>query len=324
MTEVYHPAVTVTYPQQGYIRSALQGPASVLIDRRVATSEFQNAVTQLTEELHARSFEQCQAPLLAFDIDGTILDENNQISTGLVRALRELAKTDAHVVIATGRTIPELLPVITALAIPDLWVVCSNGAVTLHARWDGTAVEYRIHRLVCFDASIPARAVIQALPNVIIAAELIGRGYLVTSIFPQGEIIGEQIISSVDQILAEPVPKLVARIPGMDRDEFEAAIEQIGLTDVQWCVGWGAWMDAAPPGTSKATGLTALCKDLVVPATNVIAVGDSTNDIDMFRWAGLAVGIGSGNKRALEVADIVTNGVKEDGALAVITALTQL
>ncbi|ANE45058.1 hypothetical protein SY83_00195 [Paenibacillus swuensis] len=68
-----------------------------------------------------------------------------------------------------------------------------------------------------------------------------------------------------------------------------------------------------PPGVSKATGLEEVCKLLGIQMSQVVAMGDSLNDIAMIRAAGLGVAMGNAQNVVKEAADVVTLHHNEHG-----------
>ena len=66
----------------------------------------------------------------------------------------------------------------------------------------------------------------------------------------------------------------------------------MGLHKVSYNVGWTAWLDIAPDGVNKATGLERVRDELGIPRSRVLAIGDGRNDIDMLEWAASAAGRG--------------------------------
>ncbi|RYY42840.1 MAG: HAD family phosphatase, partial [Actinomycetales bacterium] len=87
----------------------------------------------------------------------------------------------------------------------------------------------------------------------------------------------------------------------------------LGLNEVNYNIGYTAWLDIAPEGVSKASGLEVVCARLGVDQADVLAVGDGMNDYDMLRWAGRGVAMGQGSDELKAVADDVTGSVVDDG-----------
>jgi len=67
--------------------------------------------------------------LIAIDIDGTLLNPQFQISETDLTALRNAHSQGIEVILVTGRRHAFALPIAQQLGF-DLWLICSNGAVT--------------------------------------------------------------------------------------------------------------------------------------------------------------------------------------------------
>ena len=66
-------------------------------------------------------------------------------------------------------------------------------------------------------------------------------------------------------------------------------------------------------GISKGSGLCWLSHKLGIRKEEIIAFGDSGNDVDMLQFAGIGVAMGNAERIALEAADYVTKKNTEDG-----------
>jgi hydroxymethylpyrimidine pyrophosphatase-like HAD family hydrolase len=157
-------------------------------------------------------------------------------------------------------------------------------------------------------------AVLEHHPNALVAVEERGIGYRVNHEFPPGELNGEQIISDVADMVAEPVSRVIIRDPQATADEFVALGEKLGLHGTDYVVGWTAWLDLSPVGVSKASGLEYVAAELGLAPDDVLAIGDGRNDIEMLEWAGRGVAMGQAVQQVLDAADDVTAPVADDGA----------
>jgi HAD superfamily hydrolase (TIGR01484 family) len=257
--------------------------------------------------------------LVALDIDGTLFD--NDPSTGLVEeeirtpvrdAIHRAYDAGAHVVLATGRSTFGITPVWDMLGLPrdgsTALAVASNGAVTFRY----PPVEVR--STTTFDASEIVRMLIEEVPQAAVAVEEIGVGYRINRPFPDGEITGEMILQSVEELVAEPVTRVIIRDPHSSEEEFLALAEKLGLQGTNYFIGWTAWLDIAPEGVSKASALADVAAELGVDQADVLAIGDGRNDLEMLRWAGRGVAMGQSPLEVQEAADDVTETVQNDGA----------
>src|SRR5690606_32323160 len=130
---------------------------------------------------------------------------------------------------------------------------------------------------------------------------------------PQGEITGEIILDEVERMVSEPVTRVVVRAPDHDREEFSTMVEDLGLDGTNYYIGYTAWLDLAPEGVSKASGLDEVCRRMGLTAADVLAVGDGNNDLEMIQWAGRGVAMAQGSADLIAVADDVAAPVEEDG-----------
>ena len=71
--------------------------------------------------------------------------------------------------------------------------------------------------------------------------------------------------------------------------------------------------ELVPKGHSKGTGILKVCEILKIPVSETIAFGDSANDIEMLKTAGLSVCMGNGTDEAKAVSDYVTTDILDDG-----------
>jgi Cof subfamily protein (haloacid dehalogenase superfamily) len=245
--------------------------------------------------------------MLALDVDGTLVDFEDQMTDRVRQTVRAARQSGLHVVISTGRSTPGVMDAVDKLGFDEGLAVASNGAVT----FSYSPVE--LLSTVTFDARETVKLVLEHVPEAAVAVEEVGRGYRINKAFPVGEISGEMIVQSVEELVAEPVTRVIIRSPGQSAEEFSDLAERLGLHGISYFVGYTAWLDLAPEGVSKASGLESICARLGLEATDVLAVGDGLNDLEMLRWAGRGVAMGGSPPQVIEAADDVTGSVHEDG-----------
>lgn len=74
------------------------------------------------------------------------------------------------------------------------------------------------------------------------------------------------------------------------------------------------YLEFMPAGVNKGTGLARLAEMLEIPLSEVIAVGDSANDLSMIQAAGLGVGVANVTDDVRPSCDVVLNTTGMDGA----------
>ena len=245
--------------------------------------------------------------LVALDVDGTIVDWDNVMTPTVREAVRDVAASGAHVVLSTGRSVPGVIDAADKLGFEHGIAVASNGAVT----FSYSPVE--VLTTVTFDARETVKLLLDHVPDAAVAVEEIGRGYRINKPFPDGEITGEMILQSVEDLVAEPVTRVIIRSPDQSAEEFIELAERLGLHGTNYFVGYTAWLDLAPSGVTKASGLESVAARLGVDRSKVLAIGDGRNDLEMLRWAGRGVAMGQAPAEVQDAADDVTETVERDG-----------
>ena len=248
--------------------------------------------------------------VVALDIDGTIVDHEGVLPNEMRRAIRRVAMAGVPVVLTTGRSWHATRPVFEELELPPGPVISSNGAVIVQFP------PFKIINTVTFDPSEVVEKVCREHPSAALAAEVVGTGYRVTRHFPEGELNGDIEVVSPEELAGSDVTRIVVRDPDASDSEFMALAEKLGLQGVSYFVGWSAWLDIAPAGVSKASGLHEVVSALGYSADDVLAIGDGRNDIEMLTWAGRGVAVGDACEAVQLAADHVTGTFAEGGTIA--------
>lgn len=258
--------------------------------------------------------------MVALDIDGTLMSYDGVISEAVRSAVGAVRDAGLHVVLATGRGVHATIPVARELGLSSGWAVSSNGAVT--TRLDASSPDgFEITDVVTFDPAPALRALALELPDALYAVEDLGVGFRLTGEFPPGELSGVQHVVSFDELLATPATRVVIRAPGASPEEFHELVERVGLQEVEYAVGYSAWLDLTPGGVSKASALEAIRRTLGVEPFETAAIGDGGNDVHMLRWAARGVAMGHATASVRAAADEVTGTIDDDGALEVLRSL---
>jgi HAD superfamily hydrolase (TIGR01484 family) len=260
--------------------------------------------------------------VVALDIDGTLFSAphgssvvDETITPGVQAAVARVVDAGVPVVLATGRSTFGMTHVIDLLDLRrrdphgQLLAVASNGSVVF------SYPPVEVLEAVTFDASDVVGRVLRQMPQVLVAVEEIGVGYRVNRHFPDGEIGGQITLQSIDELVAHPVTRVIIRDPEASEQDFHRLAEEAGLHDTSYFIGWTAWLDLAPLGVSKASGLQQVVDRLGVDAADVLAIGDGRNDIEMLQWAGRGVAMGQASDDVQAAADHVTASVQEDGVV---------
>lgn len=261
--------------------------------------------------------------LVALDIDGTTMHEDGTISDAIIEQVRRLEKAGHAIMLATGRSAAAALPVLERLSISPRYVVCSNGAITLH-RDASAPMGYRREWVETFDPSDVLNSIRPHLVNARFAVEDEHGFYRYTEPIPDATIGMDSEHVDFDELLRHRATRVVVISPDHDMEDFLAVVERMGLNRVSYAIGWTAWLDIAPDGVNKATAMERVRMELGIPRERVMAVGDGRNDIDMLSWAavhGRGVAMGESPDDVLAASNEVTATVVDDGLAVVLATL---
>ncbi|GAA4379679.1 HAD family hydrolase [Agromyces bauzanensis] len=260
--------------------------------------------------------------LVALDVDGTILHEDETIDERVAEAVTSAVTRGHEVTLATGRSWATTGPVLERLGLAPEYVVCANGAITMQ-RDDAASEGYVRAHVETFDPTAVLERIRTHLPSGRFMVEVPDGFRFYTEGMSDWNLDNAQQVT-FEELLDRRATRVVVISPDHELEEFLRLVDDMGLHQVSYSIGWTAWLDIAPDGVSKATALERVRGWLDVPLDRVIAVGDGRNDIEMFTWAsaaGRAVAMGQAPDEVRAAADEVTADIHHAGLAAVLDSL---
>lgn len=259
--------------------------------------------------------------LIAIDIDGTLVHDDGYLSPAVVKEVNRVRELGHEVIIATGRSAANAIPVIKDVGFGSGRGVCSNGAVTIQIE-EQDLRGYRPIEVITFDPSEVLKQLIETLPDAHFAVEDADGSYRFHKPFPTYALGEQNYETPLEELMNQPVSRVVVLSPEHDVDEFLGLISGVGLHSVTYAIGYTAWLDISPNGVSKASALEKQRVELGIAPHQVITIGDGRNDIAMFQWAkengGFAFAMGQAPEDVQEHATAVTAAVEADGVAQVL------
>lgn len=254
--------------------------------------------------------------MVVSDMDGTLLNDVGVVTSRTAAALKRADAAGARVVIATGRPIWWLGPVIDAGF--DGIAVCMNGAIV----YDIAADEVLSASLLPADLAREFVSDLEARePRFTLAVERAGTQ--LSSCFaehsydhPWADGIFQRVPRA--ELLTEPLAKLLVR--GTEGSAGLAAHARAAGGDrvtVTYSTDDGL-IEVSAPGVNKGTALDRLAASWGIDPAQVIAFGDMPNDLEMLSWAGHGVAMGNGHTEVHAVADEVIGLHHEDAVAEVL------
>ena len=243
---------------------------------------------------------------LFFDIDGTLVSfRTHRIPQSTLDAVSEARRQGIKVYIATGRP----RPYVDNLGTMEYDGIMSvNGASCITS--GGEVIVSK-----CIPAEDVRRMVDYAnqhkLP-VAVADDNVSFAANVEQSFREVyELLDLDIpeIRPMEDALKMDVKQFVAFFP----EDKETQIKSEVLTHCNVFRWHPAFADCIISGTSKATGIDAVCEYYGFTAAEAMAFGDGGNDMEMLRHVGVGVAMGNARDEVKECADYVTASVDDDG-----------
>ncbi|WP_102145217.1 HAD family hydrolase [Mycobacterium hubeiense] len=261
--------------------------------------------------------------MIASDVDGTLLDDDEKISTRTRAAVHAAVDSGAQFVLATGRPPRWIKPVVDELGLAPM-SVCANGAVIYDPATDRIVSARTLSVDVLGELAEIATRVI---PGAGLAVERVGSSahdaatpqFVSSPGYEHAWLNPDNTEVSVEDLLSAPAVKLLIRKAGAASADMAAVLaKHVGLQgDITYSTNNGL-IEVVPSGISKATGVEELARPLGLTADDIVAFGDMPNDIPMLLWSGHGVAMGNAHPEAMAAADEVTADNNDDGLARVL------
>jgi hypothetical protein len=266
--------------------------------------------------------------LIALDIDGTIVGDDLVLHERTIRAVREARRRGVRVSIVTGRMATSGMEFARRLGLTDV-IVGYQGAI---AREMGDGREEPLGRLLRH-RPLDAATAMEIVEWTRSAGLIPHFNHLESLILPADDpraddysrFVGGRLmlVPSLESWLERrrTVTKVIAvgRRPAPSEAYPEAAARFAGRAEAT--ISHPEFLEFVAPGVSKGGALRWLARRGGIPMTQVMAIGDQLNDLDMIEAAGHGVAMGNAPDEVRSVAQHVAPHVDEQGAARVIEEL---
>ncbi|WP_419880954.1 Cof-type HAD-IIB family hydrolase [Peribacillus sp. B-H-3] len=228
--------------------------------------------------------------LIALDMDGTLLNENNEVSEENRKAIKAAEAKGVKVILSTGRSYPRCSEYAKALELSSYLITVNGGEIfdssgkliertsvntdLVQWMWD-LSQKHKTHYW-----AVSSEQVYRAnMPENIHDSEWIKFGFDIDD-----DAVREEILQEL-------------------KNDGTLEISNSSPTNIE--------VNAL--GVNKAVAIEKVCSFMGLAMENVMACGDSLNDIAMIKEAGIGVAMGNAQKTVKDTADWVTATNREDG-----------
>ncbi|MBZ0295868.1 MAG: HAD family hydrolase [Anaerolineae bacterium] len=253
--------------------------------------------------------------LIVVDLDGTLLNSQHELSERNEKALKAASEQGVKVILATGKTRASALSVIARLGLETPGIYLQGLAVYAgdgSLRHQSTLDPAIARQVITFAEDRGYTMVAYSGTRMMVRKRDQNSAILVRYGEPEPEVVGP-----LQNILDDtPINKVLA-VSGDDGKRINALrwqlSMQIGGAARLMQAGLPDMLEILPPGASKGAALRTLIKEMNIPASQVMAIGDGENDIEMLQIAGIGVAVGNALKPVQEAANHIVESNDKDG-----------
>lgn len=252
--------------------------------------------------------------LVAIDLDDTLLDSGLKIADNCLQAISQVQQKGILVTLATGRMYPSALPYARQLQV-DVPLITYQGAL----------VKNSLSKEILYFHPLPAQPATEII-HFFRQAGVHYHSYLedqicMESLTPEGRYY--ESISGIKPVLVNDLLNICSsgkamKIMGITKDEkllrnMEQELKDRYGNSLNITRSKPFFLEVMAREANKADALRVVAAHYQIERNQVMAIGDSYNDIEMIAWAGVGVAMGNAWEAVKAAADFVTCSNDEEG-----------
>ncbi|MDE7389703.1 MAG: Cof-type HAD-IIB family hydrolase [Lachnospiraceae bacterium] len=259
--------------------------------------------------------------IIALDIDGTLTTSEKKITDRTKTALLKAQQNGKKVILASGRHDFGIVPTAKELQLDRFggYIMAFNGGKVVNAETGeilssvNFPKEYIKPVCDCIgDANITA---ITYKNNTIIASSCVNQyTYVESKILnmPMKVVdnFSEYVDFDINKILLAGEPTEIDKLQNVMLEKFKGYIDVFKSCPF--------FLEVMPLGINKGASLSVLLKKLGYEREQLIACGDSYNDMTMIGYAGLGVCMENGEDEVKKISDVIADSNDDDGVAKIV------
>lgn len=273
--------------------------------------------------------------LIVFDIDGTFLKNPEKgMGSRIVQLFNSMRQSGVGITIATGRAYNGVKEIIKGKFRFSIPITLYNGGLVIDVNTDKIILHHKINNSV----SEKIRAIIQendasAIFYYVITQEesFIAEKY--TSTFFKDELAvfygSDEDFNNANEFngislkrwcsdfsLLHPTAVLVNIKSSDDKDILTDRLSR--LSEISLTSSGKRFIEVRPYGSSKEHGVKLIAEHKKIDQSEIMAVGDNDNDIEILKWAGIGVAVSNSSESAFNACDYRADKGVEDAAINIL------
>lgn len=263
--------------------------------------------------------------IIFLDVDGTLVDYENQIPKSAIEAIRKARENGHKVYICTGRSRAEIYP--------ELWDIGLDGMIGGNGSYIEDKGNIVMHKVLSLDE---CKKIVDWLHNKKLEFYLESNNGLFAS--ENFETVGEKTIQEYSKRKGQADSETLTIRKAFPEMKFGEKLYRDDLNKISFILNsyddyleakkvfnelevntWGGQGEIALFGDigvkdiNKGLAVTKLIEYLNANLENTIAFGDAKIDIPMFKCCKIGVAMGNGGPEIKSIAHYITDSVENDG-----------
>lgn len=242
------------------------------------------------------------------DLDGTLTDDNEEISEETINIIKKLQRNNYEIVICSGRTRMYTIEKSKKCG-ASKFVISSNGA-EIYDRENNNIIyksvmeKSDLKKILEYSLKHNLKYSINC-GNFIIENEI--ESFDKIDIALENADIDQCVIYGADLEHIRKLNEVIKNMENIDVVNYSRKIDEDIELDEE------PWMDVSNKDVSKGNAIKKFINHFNIPIENTYAIGDSANDISMFKTAYYKVAMGNSIEEIKSLADEITLSNNENG-----------
>lgn len=226
--------------------------------------------------------------LLVFDLDGTLLEKDGNLSSETLRILKSFEERNVRSTIATGRSLKSANKFIEQIN-SKVPVILFNGArifdpVTKHYLYSEVLSDSLLQKIgfLCQGSDV---SIFIFVDEEVYAVNL--TIYAARYVYRDG--LSYHLVDNIDSLKHRKMTKIVLTGTSVELTNIENSLKFQHRIPASITRSEEDLLEILPFGVNKAEALKKLCKFLGIDLREVVAFGNGENDLEMIKIAGIGV-----------------------------------
>ena len=254
---------------------------------------------------------------MAIDLDGTLVDDRNEVAPRVAGAIAAARAEGVEIVIATGRMFRSAQRFVDELSLTAP-VICYQGA-QIRDPASGAILHEQLlcqgHAAAVIEFARRRRVHVNAFAgDDLYMAELTAEGRFYCRLSG----IEPQLVGDLGTWLDRDLVKLVLVTDSENSRRLVDQLVNAVPPEINITRSHPRLVEAIDGRVNKGDALARLSQIMDIPVSQIMGIGDNLNDLPLVQAAGFGVAMGSGAPETKAAADFVTTPYEEDGVAVAI------